>query len=215
MLESNNNLVEEHAVFARALARRYFNSRIISGLNQEDFESAALYGLCDAATRFDGSGEAQFKTFAHRRIKGAMLDLVRKFAGIPRGRVNKNAKLDPADRIRQSGSVKELMFEAGVLLHLSEDHRVVGISYSAAESPEALVARKYLSGALQALVAELPEKERKVIEFKYYQDLSFEEMREHFDGATRSWICRIHAKALLRLRQRLQHSELALESRAA
>ena len=77
-------LIVHHINFAKRHAQLFYRKRPNLGFDQEDFEGAALLGLCDAARRFDPARGMLFQTFAYFRIKGAMFDLLREGGGIQR-----------------------------------------------------------------------------------------------------------------------------------
>ena len=80
----NAELIIETIPFAKKLARQFYKDRQHFDIDYDDFEGAALLGLCDAARRFDPERGMLFKTFSYFRIRGAMYDLMRRGGGLPR-----------------------------------------------------------------------------------------------------------------------------------
>lgn len=76
-------LIEEFAPVIRFLAQRLV-FRLPPTLDVEDLIHAGIIGLMDAFEKYDPSREAQFKTYAEFRIRGAMLDEIRSLDWIPR-----------------------------------------------------------------------------------------------------------------------------------
>jgi RNA polymerase sigma factor FliA len=77
-VDSYHKLAVENFNFAKNIASRFHSERSKCGIDMEEFEGAALIGLCDAARRFDPNQGCQFMTYAYRRIVGAMYDLMRR-----------------------------------------------------------------------------------------------------------------------------------------
>jgi RNA polymerase sigma factor for flagellar operon FliA len=75
------------------------------------------------------------------------------------------------------------------------------ISYLNDHTPEERFHFDQARRSLHALIEKLPDKEKRIIQLYYFEDLSFDEMRSHFDRATRSWLCRLHRRALDRLKR--------------
>lgn len=85
----NIELVVEQMIFAKKLASDFYRRRAYLGIEREDYEGAALLGLCDAARRYDPSRGMGFKTFVYLRIRGAMFDLLRRGGLVPRAEYKK------------------------------------------------------------------------------------------------------------------------------
>lgn len=222
-ITDQQKLILESLDYARMLARKFHTDRRNCGFDLEDYESAAFLGLCDAARRYDKESEVAFSGFAFLRIQGEMHDLMRSSGYVTRKQVRAIANL-----LGETGDSKalrkvlraltlnlkhfqEVILESGIRLHFDDKHQPSDISYADAISPEEALGEKLLSQYLRGLVAKLSDKERLIIELKYFEDLTFEEMREQFKGATRSWICRMHGKAIQKLRVLILASEVACD----
>jgi len=227
--EKNAVLVLRNMNYARKLARQFYYSRKNLGIEMEEFESTALLGLCDAARRYDPSKGIHFQTFCYFRIRGSMYDLLRRGGWVPRKHFHqliessekssgKNDTTGSADEevldgeddemfpytfARNSGELANLAViieQIGVRIHVSKDWDTPEISYSEQLSPEALSALASTRRFLSRLIEQLPAPERRMIELRYFWGRSFDEMREQFDGASRSWLSRLHLRALDNLR---------------
>jgi RNA polymerase sigma factor for flagellar operon FliA len=79
------------------------------------------------------------------------------------------------------------------------------------QNPERVLQRKREAKKMRAIVATLPEKERTIIEQYYFHDRKFIEVAEQFSGLSKSWVSRLHDRALDLLREKLRGgvSELA------
>lgn len=223
-ITEQQKLVLESLDYARMLARKFHSDRTGCGFDLEDYESAAFLGLCDAARRYDMESEVSFSGFAFLRIQGEMHDLMRSSGYVTRKQVRAIANLlgetgDSAALRKVLRALtlnlkhfQEVILDSGIRLHFDEKHMPSDISYANAQSPEEALGDRLLSQYLRGLIAKLSDKERLVIELKYFEDLTFEEMREQFKGATRSWICRMHGKAIDKLRILILASDAACQN---
>jgi len=205
------------------------------GIEFEEFYSAALLGLCDAAQRFDTTKGENFQTYSYLRIRGAMYDLIRRGGWVARGNIPwlqnadllENAESDdaPAEAVRgkKKSFVPSSVFElAGTLDIIDEINLKVWIegegehaelSYSEQLDPESHAVQRNLADFLREMLVHLPEKERQIIVLHYFEGWTFEEMREHFSGVSRSWLCRLHARAVKRLRSHIEQARRNCERR--
>jgi RNA polymerase sigma factor for flagellar operon FliA len=117
--KTREEVVVEYAPLVRQIANR-LAARLPDTLDREDLIQAGMIGLLDAIEKYDSRREAQFRTYAEFRIKGAMLDDLRAGDWVPRS-VRENA-----DRV--SSAMKELTNSLG---HIPDDAEVaakLGIS---------------------------------------------------------------------------------------
>jgi len=222
-ISEQQKLILESLDYARMLARKFHSERKHCGFSLEDYESAAFLGLCDAARRYEISSEVAFSGFSFLRIQGEMNDLLRSSGYITRKQVRAIANLlgetGDSEALRKVlraltlnlKHFKEVIADSGIKLHFDERDQVSDISYADAYNPEEALSEKLLSQYLRGLIAKLPDRERLVIELKYFENLTFEQMRNQFNGATRSWLCRIHTKAIEQLRILILSSEAQCE----
>ena len=235
--EQNVPLVIDHIDYAKRLARQFFYERQNIGVDLEDFEGAALLGLCDAACRFDETRGMAFQTFCFFRVKGAMYDLLRRGGGVSRRQFaaltrtsdgaaesedesteqpqSKSSSALPYAFARSTsalGSLASIIEEVGIRLHYNKESQVTDISYAVESDPETQTAiantRRYLS----RILAELPERQRQLLELRYFEGQSFEEIRSSLDGVSKSWISRLHAKALNSVKAKMLEDRAALQS---
>jgi RNA polymerase sigma factor (sigma-70 family) len=223
-ITQQQSLILESLDYARMLARRFHADRKHCGFSLEDYESAAFLGLCDAARRYTPNSEVAFSGFSFLRIQGEMNDLLRSSGYITKKQVRAIANLlgetGDSEALRKVlraltlnlKHFQEIICDSGIRLHFDERDQVSDISYSNSISPEENLGEKLLAQYLRGLIAQLPEKERLVVELKYFEELTFEQMRRQFNGATRSWLCRIHSKAIDRLRALILASESACQN---
>ncbi len=197
-----------------------------SGLDYEDLLSFGVFGLLDAIERFDLSRGFSFQTFAVPRIRGAVLDEMRKYDWISRTGREKLQKLNRAMEkvLLEKGHLSDewVMQEMQVsekayleILELSSRSYVVSLDevVSLEEGEVSLedVIPDEREGILTRLEKEdeslrikealqtLPEREMQVLSLYYYEGLSLKEIG-HVLGVTESRISQIHGQALSKLR---------------
>ena len=117
--KSRDELVVEYAPLVKQIANR-LAARLPENLSRDDLIQAGMIGLLDAIEKYDPTREAQFRTYAEFRIRGAMLDDLRATDWIPR------SVRDNADRITKA--VKALQSELGRQPEEAEIAQRLGIS---------------------------------------------------------------------------------------
>jgi RNA polymerase sigma factor for flagellar operon FliA len=207
-------LVEQYRSFVTALAKKILRS-LPSFVELEDLEGYGQIGLIEASQRFDPTRGVQFKTFAYYRIRGAIYDGIRKMAWFEKD-PNASVMFDGAanellsdaagsQRTDRMGSLEDdieqtrstIVRLAGARL-LSIDHEGMGELADPTQDPETAVALRRAAQLLRESVANLDEKERSVIEDYYFHHKTLEEAGAKL-GLSKSWTCRVHARALKNL----------------
>ena len=82
--KEQQELVVEHIGYSLRIAQQLYREHQKAGIEFCDYEGAALLGLCDAAVRFDPDMGRPFKSFASFRIRGAIIDMLRRIGILPR-----------------------------------------------------------------------------------------------------------------------------------
>jgi RNA polymerase sigma factor for flagellar operon FliA len=211
-----DNLVEAHRSYAHALAAQILRG-LPSHVDRSEINAAAELGLVEAASGFDSRRGVQFKTFAYYRVRGAVYDCLRKMNWTT-GAVRRQLVADRGtnDYLRDytdagipttdtAGAGRELERIAGTVVCsylLSIESLKVEIAEDA-ETAEQKIQGDQAKQGLAVALAELPPNNRQVMEAYYFQDLSLEQIGEKL-SLSKSWVCRIHAKSLEMLREKLQ-----------
>lgn len=234
--EAENALIEKYLPLVSSIAARLAMT-LPEHVGQDDLYSAGLVGLLQALRNYDPTCGASFETYARTRVRGAMLDELRKMDWVPRT-VHEKArkiqtvmaqleqKLGRAPTETQMAKALNLsMSEYGKLLNeirpaafvcldtvSSEDdtgelHEVV--ANSAEESPLEKISQRELKQVILGRLKELPAMQRKVLALYYGEELHLREIAEVV-GLTESRICQIHAQAILSIRAYLQRFESGL-----
>ncbi len=219
-------LVEQYAPLVKRIAY-HLVARLPKSVSLEDLIQAGLIGLIEAARHYDHTQGASFETYAGIRIRGAMLDEVRRHDWSPRS-VHRRARVLAAaireverreGREARDGEIAQALGMSLEAYHhtLAElhGHRVLAFEEAGVderELPDGLHdAEGDPLGALEAsearqllgaAIAGLPERERLVLALYYDDELNLKEIGEVL-GVSESRVCQIHAQALLRLRARI------------
>jgi len=220
-------LLEQYGPLVRRIAH-HLMARLPSSVSVEDLIQSGMIGLLEASASYDPARGASFETFAGIRIRGAMIDEVRRGDWSPRS-VHRNARR-VAESIRnvelRSGGdasdaavARELGVEIGeyhAMLQdtlgsrlfsldelMDEEHGERPGFGSAAHNPAMLAARERLAQAIAAEIARLPERERLVLSLYYDDELNLKEIGLVLD-VSESRVSQILSQATKRLRARLQ-----------
>ncbi len=208
---SDAELVKLHAALIDRAARR-LAMRTGGAVAADDLWSAGALGLVDAARRFDPARDVRFETFAEHRIKGAMLDELRRMDHLPRRLRDRAEEVERArhklaQTVQREPSAEEVAESMGATLE--EVENVMGAVMPHVEllegltSPEApadeRLERGELARKLAAAVGELPQRTQVLLSLHYVEGLTYREIAKMLE-VSEPRICQLHAEALERLR---------------
>src|SRR5450631_2979589 len=226
--QSQQELVLRHADLVKRIAY-HLVSRMPPHVDVDDLIQAGMIGLLDAGKHYSPDKGANFETYAGIRIRGAMLDEVRKSDWTPRS-VHRNMR-EMADVVRKIENAKgqdaaPIDIAEGLGVSIEEYHKLVQdaascrlfsfdqMGSSEDESSPADHARDERPGpfdhiqdagfrdALAGAINVLPEREKLVLSLYYDEDMNLREIGEILE-VSESRVCQIHGQALVRLRARL------------
>jgi len=218
-------LMTDHVDLVKRIAYR-LHSRLPECVQMEDLIQAGMLGLLEAQERYRSDEGASFSTFAGIRIRGAMLDEIRRGDWAPRSlhratRAIQEAQQRIEHRAGRPASEAELAAEMG--LSLTEFRKTVSdvasahlmslddgdpdmppqeVPADATSRPAELVEQADLRAAIAAASACLPERERRLMQWYYDEDLNLREIAERL-GVSESRACQLHGRALSRVRDML------------
>jgi RNA polymerase sigma factor for flagellar operon FliA len=211
--------------FVEALARRMAAS-MPNSIDIGDLVQDGVIGLIDAAHRFDEDRGIKFETFAERRVRGAMIDALRRDAW-PRGVRRQRRELDAAreelrrtlghepsmaDLAAKVGSDEKRLSRTIVRINtiestsplatgdnVDESSLPPALVPSEPESPDRAYERLETRDRVRAAIQSLPWRERKVIGLYYYGEVTMKEIGAEI-GVNESRVSQLHARAIRRLR---------------
>lgn len=209
-------LIEKYGGLIDRTARRLVARTGVPSLYGDLWSSGAL-GLMEAARRFDASRGATFETFVNHRIRGAMLDELRRLDHLPRRLRSRTDEIQKAKHKLQAKLGREAETEE-LATELDMDIEEVGgiEALSAAPLPldtiiatlktesrvEEAVDRARLVGVLADAIGTLPERLQILVSLHYVEGLSYREISKIFD-VSEPRICQLHGEATKLLRARL------------
>ncbi len=217
-----SQLVQAHMPLVRKIAW-HVHGRVSNAVDVEDLVQIGMVALVEAANGYEDRGHA-FSTYAGMRVRGAMIDHLRRHATqarsgmvkrkeIARARVELEAKLgraaSEAEMAEAMGldavSFRELVDAAEAVRHESLDEVYSDQSMWFADLEDAAdeqLDRGRLGEALAGYIGELPEREAMVLQLYFVEELNLEEIGQVLDiGAAR--VCQIKKAALDKLRGKL------------
>ena len=225
---SENPRVIASIPFVEQLARRVA-ATMPHSIDIGDLVQDGVIGLIDAAHRFDEARGIKFETFAERRIRGAMIDALRKDAW-PRGVRRQRRELEAAreelrrelghepslaDLAAKVGSDEKRLGRTIVRInaiestsplanneHLDESTLPTALIPSEPEQPDAAYERQETKDRVCAAIASLPPREQKVIGLYYYGEATMKQIGAEI-GVNESRVSQLHARAIRRLRDAL------------
>ncbi len=226
--ELYEKLIIEYAGLVKLVAGR-LSMYLGYNVEYDDLVGYGTFGLIDAIDKFDYSKGYKFETYASLRIRGAILDQIRKMDWIPRSIRQKQRKLDNALKsleIKHGRSIsdeevaQELDISLGELVEWQNQTKITNIISldefleqgseakteqcfaTTFEQPEKIVERRELKEILIKALDTLTEKEKKVIILYYYEDLTLKEISKIME-VSESRISQLHTKALQKMKAKL------------
>jgi RNA polymerase sigma factor FliA len=225
-LQARQALIERHLPYARIVAARYYARRVHDEIEFGDYFQLASLAIVESVDRYLPDQGAQFRTFAARRMHGAILDGLEKLTEkqqqvavrrrLERERleaVKSNAR-DAVDGAKRGSATKEdqlfaYLAEVGIGLALGVLLEETGMidrdacgAMSDMQQQYRQIEMSQLKTRLSALVECLPPDQRSVLQWHYRHDDSFVDIAQRLD-LTRGRVSQIHKQALESLRQAL------------
>ncbi len=213
-------LVLRHAELVKRIAY-HLAGRLPPSVDVDDLVQAGMLGLLEAARHFSAGRGASFETYAGIRIRGAMIDALRKLDWAPRS-VHRKAR-DVAQAMREvelelGREARDTEIAGRMGIGLEEYHQIVqdaaccqigsldeGQGADASDDssdPFREAADGGFRAALALEIGRLPERERMVMALYYQDELNLKEIGRVL-GVTESRVCQLHGQAVTRLKARL------------
>lgn len=216
-----DRLIEEHRGYVTALAVKIMR-RLPFHVELEELAAYGMVGLVEAAQRFDSTLPVAFTTFSYYRIRGAIYDGLREMGYLSRSahaptRFEANAQdlMQTADEDERAGQGAATGVEEDIAAAEEAIERLIPAYFLSLEServseladPQAFsaeeVERRDLIGLVMSALGELRDDERQLIEAIYFKYVPMTELAKQ-RGVNKSWISRLHARAIDHLRESLR-----------
>lgn len=212
---------------------KYIASRVIIGKSKyiefEDLLSYGMVGLMDALNKFDESKGMKFSTYASIRIRGSMIDEIRKNSPISKGAMDKLNRYNTAIELLQKKNLKdpsniEIAEELGItvgevgeienfinyisvvsledlIFSEDDDMSLMGtIEDKKSPNPENALEEQEKIEYLTKALEMLNEKDRTVLSLYYYEGMTLKEIGKVL-GVSESRVCQLHSRAIIHLRK--------------
>jgi len=220
-------LLEQHTVLVKRIAYHLL-ARLPASVIVDDLIQSGMIGLFEAANNFDSSKGASFETFAGIRIRGAMLDEIRRGDWTPRS-VHKNSRM-VSEAIKQleaklGRDVSDIEVAEKLDISLNEYHHILsevstgkilgiddlGVNEDAiklgddclGDDPYQNIEHSAFKKGLAQCISSLPEREALVLSLYYDEELNLREIGQVLD-VSESRVSQIHSQAMHRLKARMQ-----------
>ena len=221
-------LIVEYAPLVRVVAGR-MGMYLGYTVEYDDLIGYGVFGLIDAIDKFELTKGVKFETYASLRIRGSILDQIRKLDWIPRTLRQKQKKLETTmsqleTELGRTPTNEETAENMGVsleeleglinqtqianLVSLDEyleqgsEVRVEAGNKSVYQQPEQVMERQELKRLLAEAINSLTEKEQKVIALYYYEELTLKEISNSLD-VSESRVSQLHTKSLRKMKEKL------------
>ncbi len=210
-------------------------------LDKEDLYQFGMLGLMSALDRYDPANEASFKTFAYKRITGAVLDAVRKNNVLTREQMRKLQLVNATSKkleneLGRSPSPSEICKKSGVpeeeyyhILQLTQHNFEISIDEVRKDqngdtslvnetvrdeqqiTPEDLFEKKQLKKELKSLIQNLPERPRLILALYFYEELTLFDIGQVLD-ISESRVSQIMNQTLVSIRKSLANNEMSMNA---
>lgn len=229
-LETKQALIEQYAPIVKLVAGRlsiYLNNYV----DLDDLIGYGVIGLIDAIDKFDLSKNVKFETYASLRIRGAILDEIRKLDWVPRTLRKKQKELSkayvelettlgrtPTDEEMgaelhlDSKEYYNLLQETNICSLVSMDEyeiQVSNIKDTSMPTPEEYMQKKEMLRLLEGSIGELSEREQVVIQLYYFEELTLKEISSILE-VSESRVSQLHTKSVGKLRLKLAKYHMTL-----
>ena len=231
-LKLREQLIIEYSSLVKVVAGR-LSMYLGNNVEYDDLVSFGIFGLIDSIDKFNTSMNVKFETYASIRIRGSIIDQIRRLDWIPRTLRDKQKNYNNVEntltlRLGRKPTDSEMIEELGVsedeyyltqskligtnIVYIDDDSSTNAdkdgfsisetLEQSTFTSPESNILKQELSEKLGEALTKLTEKERKVIELYYYNELTLKEIANILE-VTESRTSQLHTKALSKLKSHL------------
>ncbi len=200
-MQTADAFIAQHEKMVHGLAARLRRELSLHG-DLDDLVAFGFGGLLEAHHRFDPARGVRFQTFAYHRVRGAMLDGVRKMSFLPRR---------AHERLRESAEPPTALPKAAsspldkVFARVSAGLMTAGPLHGShgEQSPEAALLQNESVARLLGALAGLPDRQRTLLRGHYFEGRSLDDIAREL-GISKSWASRLHTSALRSLRGSLK-----------
>lgn len=231
--KDRNQLIMKYVPLVKNVVGRMIGRLPSHLIDKEDLLHVGIMGLMSALEKYDASRDVQFETYAHFRIRGAILDEMRSRDWVPRSTRSKENQLDKAFaalQIKLGRFPTEEEIADFLALSLDDYYQLLDQSRSVSlissedlpgdyldklsqdeilatidhGNPLEILKQSEMRDGLKEAIDNLPERERLVLSLYYYEELTMKEIGSIL-SLTESRVCQIHTHAIFTLRGKVKH----------
>ncbi|EOC99732.1 FliA/WhiG family RNA polymerase sigma factor [Caldisalinibacter kiritimatiensis] len=219
-------LIKKYIHLVKIVAGRLYNYHG-GNVDYDDLLGYGVFGLIDAIEKFDINRNLKFETYAQIRIRGTIIDNLRKLDWVPRSLRKKSREFEEAinkleNKLGRTATKEEIASELNVdkkevenvlteistfnIISLEELLSIKGDSVlekNTENTPDKAYLEKEMIYILKKSIDELPYKEKMVISLYYYNELTYKEIGKVL-GLSESRISQIHSKAIILLKNKIK-----------
>lgn len=223
---SEEDILEKFVLQYQPLVKKialFLKRRLPSHIEFDDLLQSGLLGLLEARKNFDKNSGASFETYASIRIKGAIVDSLRKNSWVTREITKNMRKLsDAISKIEQRNlshaTTEEIIVELGIsqdeyfqlsqeisicnVINLDDIENDSSMIVDDEINPREITDRQELKNCLQKVLKDLPEREQLILSLYYMDEFTFRQIGEILD-LTEARICQLHCQAIARVRLKM------------
>lgn len=226
--ELREKIIIEYSPLVKLVAGR-LSMYLGYNVEYEDLVGYGIFGLIDAIDKFDFFKNVKFETYASLRIRGAILDQIRKMDWIPRSVRQKQKKIDAAimkieaenGRVATDEEIAEQLditieeldnwngqtkitsvVSLDEFVEQGSEIKMDATKNSHFEQPELVVEKEELAREISAALEELTEKERSVVVLYYFEELTLKEISKVLE-VSESRVSQLHTKAIQKMKKNI------------
>jgi RNA polymerase sigma factor for flagellar operon FliA len=228
---TKTELIEKYRYKVRVIALKMARD-LPASVDHEDLYSMGFLGLLDAADKFDETKGARFETYAEFRIRGSIIDELRKQDWVPRSARDRMSAVQAASDAVESrtgkkpsngeiskemkmplGKFQEMLQNLGsqTLINIEDHPELAHKEDPTTTDPFREVVRKEARAVIDRLIKNLPEQEQTVLKLYYYRGLNLREISSIM-GVTESRVSQIHTRAVFSLKNQVKGSVPVVEN---
>lgn len=231
--EARNYLIKNYIELVKVTAGRLKSTINSTSVELDDLVSYGIIGLMDAIEKFDINKKVKFETYAQLRIRGAMIDHLRKYDWAPRSLRQKSKEVEEAylsleNKLGRSPTDREVARELDMdvdqlldllgqinalamtsleeMLEKRMESKVRDNGDNGSSQPEKVAVEGEIKRILAETINNLPRREGLVVTLYYYEDLTYKEIGKIL-GISESRVSQLHTKAIMKLRSKLSRYE--------
>lgn len=227
-LKYRNILIENYLELVKIVAGRMYNF-YGTKVDYDDLVGYGVIGLIDSIDKFDIDKDIKFETYAQIRIRGEMIDNIRKLDWIPRTLRTRSKRIQEIsyklqNQLKRTPTNEELAKELGIeveelkellsdmstfnvnsledLLQAKGDH-VYDIPESESSTPEKILDEQVMKELLSETIEDLSERDKLIVSLYYYEELTYKEISQVLD-LSESRISQLHSEIIIHMKNSLK-----------